>query len=147
MPKSVCWLYASESLIGGDVDKEIDAIVSWSKEHNARLCVGGALIFTGKRFSQYIEGPDHAVRALRAAIAADPRHTAVTTLAEGPLRARRFKNWSLVYSGKAPFMERSIVLALPRSGVPTPGASERLIGLMTEFERQEGESISVPAVV
>jgi hypothetical protein len=144
MPKSAYWLYASDSLIDADSDAEINAIVARSTEKNARLRIGGALIFTGNRFAQCIEGADHAVRDLRAAIAADPRHTAVTTLAEGPLRARRFKSWSLVYSGRAPFMERSILLALPQGGAPAPEASDRLIAMMAEFERQEGDRIMPP---
>src|SRR4051812_16980556 len=70
-----------------------------SRARNERLSVTGALMFTGTRFAQYVEGPAESIAALRSSILADPRHTDVRIRDEGARSARLFAEWALAYSG------------------------------------------------
>jgi len=63
---------------------------------NARAGITGALLATGKHFSQVIEGPPAAVRQLMDSIARDARHRAVRTLYECQARQRRFGTWAMM---------------------------------------------------
>jgi hypothetical protein len=129
------WMYASSSRIAGDIDAEIERIVAQSRRKNKRLEITGAMIRTGNRFAQYVEGPSAAIAALRDMVMADPRHHDIVTLEEGTLSERRFAGWSLAYAGAAAFMERSIVLA-QSSSASSEADRERLMRTMEEFERQ-----------
>lgn len=109
------WLYLSSSeLTRGDCDFQVQHIVNVSKRKNAELTVTGALIFSGARFLQHIEGPVESVVLIREAIMTDPRHSHVMTLAEGGLQDRAFDGWALAYGGRSQFMESAITKALRR---------------------------------
>jgi hypothetical protein len=73
-------LYISHSLLDpASADADMLALVRTAIERNRTLEVTGALIFTGTRFAQIIEGPAAAIEALsqRAAPSArDPRTAA-----------------------------------------------------------------------
>ncbi|MFL6699796.1 MAG: BLUF domain-containing protein [Vitreoscilla sp.] len=73
----------------------VQAIVSWSATFNARTHITGALIFTGTHFSQVLEGPPSAVRALMASISRDSRHRDIRMLYESEISKRRFAGWSM----------------------------------------------------
>ncbi|MDT1047295.1 BLUF domain-containing protein, partial [Pseudomonas aeruginosa] len=68
----------------------------------------GALIFSGSRFAQFIEGPAESVATLRAAIERDVRHRNVTTIEADTSGARFFAGWSLAYSGHSTFVDREL---------------------------------------
>ncbi len=108
MPAS-CWLYVSRSQIEvAAIPSEIEQIVSTSRGRNATLDVTGALIFARGRFSQYLEGPETSVAALRASIERDDRHTDIVTLPTKPTAVRLFEGWSLAYAGEASYMSRAM---------------------------------------
>jgi hypothetical protein len=76
-------------------------IVDLSKARNHAHGVTGALIFTGARFGQYIEGPSAADVALRSSISEDTRHSGLVTIADEPLKTRLHPDWTLAFSGDA----------------------------------------------
>jgi len=75
---------------------EVRDISQQATAFNARAGITGALVFTGKHFSQVIEGPPAAVRMLMDAIASDARHRAVRMLYECKATKRRFESWAMM---------------------------------------------------
>ena len=80
-------------------DSEVKRIVQISRERNAAMQVTGALLFTGVRFAQCIEGPERAVAVIRETIMRDERHHTVTTLLDEAVTSRQFEHWSLAHAG------------------------------------------------
>lgn len=100
-----CWVYVSQSLLTGEnVAEQVARIVEVSRRRNLELCITGALILTGNRFAQLIEGPSESIALLRRAICADPRHRRVTTILAAAQDRRLFEGWALVYSGHSRYM-------------------------------------------
>lgn len=80
---------------------------AWS--HNTRLGVTGSLTFEDGAFRQVIEGPSDVILPLASRILTDPRHEAISILGFGPIKIRRFQNWSatgLDICGDIPIVER-----------------------------------------
>lgn len=132
--ETAVWLYVSVSKIAKDlVDAELARIVDWSHRNNAAMNVSGALLFTGVRFLQCIEGSPKAVKDIRAKIMYDPRHEAVTTLIEGPIVKRQFENWSLAYVGPSMHVSTTINRAIREAGLETGQGGETLKKLLFEL--------------
>lgn len=103
------WLYVSHSMVAPAwAVRTVDALVEQAVVRNASLALTGALLFTGSRFVQALEGPEIALAATRAAICRDQRHAEILTLAEGPLARRRFGQWSLAYAGRSLYLARQV---------------------------------------
>ena len=103
------WLYISASrLAEEDADELVADIVKESVPRNHRLQVTGALLFTGRRFAQYLEGPAGAVGTLQRIILDDLRHEDIRTIAEGAYPCRRFVTWSLAYVAPAQSSKRGV---------------------------------------
>jgi len=122
------WVYVSVSKIDKLVEPiELRKIVSTSINRNADLDVTGALLFTGVRFAQCIEGPEAAVAELRESIMRDKRHTAITTLIHGPIAEPGFRNWTLAFSGPSPNVSRTLNRSLRelQEGAGSAGTSVR----------------------
>ena len=133
------WLYLSvSSLVDGAHAAAIDEIVAVARRRNADLDVTGALVFSGSRFAQLIEGPPEGVALLRAAIEGDARHRDIQTLEAAAVEDRQFADWSLAYSGSSTFVD----LELRRIGVEArrdaAGAVRSLKLLLSEFSRAGG---------
>ncbi|WP_267433897.1 BLUF domain-containing protein [Sphingomonas sp. GM_Shp_1] len=133
------WLYLSTSNLS---DREqvaaIDLIVAVSRRRNVDLKVTGALIFSGSRFAQWIEGPPDNVTALRTAIERDTRHANVQTLEAGKVANRQFAGWSLAYSGQSTFVDRELQRVDERLPLDAGGAMRDLKLVLTEFSRTGG---------
>jgi len=124
------WIYVSTSCIdAAATNAELDKIVSVSRIRNASMSVTGALLFSGERFAQCIEGPEAAICALRADIMGDRRHREIHTLTEGAIHSRYFDAWSLAYAGPATFVSRQLECSLQdaRTGSSQAGANIRLL--------------------
>jgi hypothetical protein len=107
------WFYISTSkLIGRDVEDQVRNIVDVSLPRNRSLGVTGALLFTGTRFAQYLEGPSGGIAELRNSIMDDCRHEDIQTIASGPYEHRLFLRWSLAYAGPSPFVAGKVEDAL-----------------------------------
>ena len=130
-------MYISTSrLIEDDASDLVRAIVDISIPRNASLQVTGALLFTGRHFAQYLEGPSAGIAALKASILRDPRHDDVQTIAEGAYEHRRFLTWSLAYAGPSHFVaskvEDALTAALNDSAEGAEALAEMLAGFATE---------------
>ena len=107
------WFYISTSRMGDtQVDELVRQIVDVSRPRNRLLRVTGALLFTGRRFAQYLEGSPAAVGELKQSIIRDARHEDVRTIASGPYDVRRFLTWSLAYAGPSRFIANKVEDAL-----------------------------------
>ncbi len=113
---------------------EVDAIVDWSQRRNAGLDVTGALVFTERRFAQYLEGPVQGVDELMASIGRDPRHRNVDVIFRRPLARRRFATWALAYAGPSTFVAGHVLAV---ADAPSEAArskyADRLIETMSQF--------------
>lgn len=129
-------IYVSRSLLpSGRAAAEIEAIVNISTARNAAAGVTGALLYTGKRFAQLLEGEEAAVLDIMASIARDARHCEVVTIDQGPVVARRFSKWSLVYVGHSTFAAGIVERALAETGEPDGYALRNLMRLLQELAR------------
>ncbi|TMA79386.1 MAG: BLUF domain-containing protein [Deltaproteobacteria bacterium] len=80
----------------GLLDREVlVALLRVCRTNNARLGITGMLLYDGGNFIQMIEGPAARVDELYETIRADPRHTQITTLLEGPLETRQFETFTM----------------------------------------------------
>jgi hypothetical protein len=94
-------LYVSEraSADAGDLGR----IVEVSRRRNERDRITGLLMFDGRHFAQWIEGPCDAMDDLLQRLRADPRHREVQVLwFESPGLGRRFPNWAFAHLGLEP---------------------------------------------
>jgi hypothetical protein len=113
---------------------EVDAIVDWSHRRNRELDVTGALVFTERRFAQYLEGPEVHVDALMASIARDPRHRSIDLVARKPLAARRFATWAMAYAGPSTFVAGHVLAIADAPSQPARAKyADRLIDMMGQF--------------
>ena len=76
-------------------DDEVAAILTRSRANNAYRELTGALLYHRGRFIQVLEGPDVAVNARFAVIAADPRHDGIQKILEKQIGARQFPEWTM----------------------------------------------------
>src|SRR5689334_17607152 len=95
------WLYVSTSLLGKNADAEIANIRSTAELRNPELGLTGVLIFSGRHFAQFLEGPATGIEVMKTSICGDDRHAGVLTLQSNPLNKRRYGHWALAYSGWA----------------------------------------------
>ena len=105
-------------------DEELAELLRHSRVNNERSGVTGMLLYQGGNFMQAIEGPEDAVRALEARIAADPRHRGVIVLIEGLIPERQFPEWTMGFQ----HMDRVIEAdEAGQSPAWLPGASADLL--------------------
>lgn len=131
-----CLLYVSESCLKWPDDAhQVDAMVAVSRARNAELSLTGALIYTRTHFAQVLEGRAADIAALMEVIRADPRHRNICVVADEPLHARHFPDWSMAYSGPSFYVDRQIKPLL--SNATDPARSRRaaagLLAMMREF--------------
>lgn len=124
------WLYASRcALPSAWAQRAVEDIVEKSIPRNASLSVTGALLFTGSRFVQFLEGPADSVVAIRQNILADRRHHDIVTFLSGGRAERVFSNWSLAYAGPSLFVADKVENMF-HSGVKDTG---EIIDLLEQF--------------
>lgn len=128
------WLYISDSLVAPmDVESEVHAIVALSRTKNADLGVTGALLFSGTRFAQYLEGPILSIEALRQCISRDQRHQTVRTIGTQSVERRQFAQWSLAFARHSTFIERVLDQALDYNEKGSQDGARSLTRLLREF--------------
>ncbi|AEG47805.1 BLUF domain protein [Sphingobium chlorophenolicum L-1] len=128
------WSYISTSRLDSiDTEERIRDIVAVSIPRNRSLQVTGSLLFTGRRFAQYIEGTSAAIEELKASILRDSRHEDVRTIAWGEYAHRRFVTWSLAYAGPSHFVSDIVERALNDTLERGDEGIETLIQTMSEF--------------
>ena len=105
-------IYHSQIAVAGGHDRVIEhvkQILAWSRKWNPDHGITGALMLNEENFSQVIEGPKHAVKALFGHIVCDPRHKNVELLQCDTFKERDFTNWSMAFAGSS--TEEDIALA------------------------------------
>jgi hypothetical protein len=73
------------------------ALLMQARMLNERQHVTGALVYGNGQFMQIIEGEEAVVKDLYGRIAKDPRHQNVFKLADKPIAARSFAEWSMAF--------------------------------------------------
>lgn len=128
-------LYVSRSLVSGQAAEiAVADIVSVGCRRNAELKVCGALLFTGTRFAQVLEGSRTHVEELMSSIRRDVRHKDIVIIEEGNVPRVRFVGWALAYSGPAAFVGRAVDRALDEATANGARArGERLLRMFEEF--------------
>jgi hypothetical protein len=89
-------IYASET--PGIPEAELEALLTTSRDRNARAGVTGMLVVGEGKILQALEGPEDAVRALYARIARDRRHHDCRVLWERTVGERAFGRWSMGFA-------------------------------------------------
>lgn len=132
------WMYSSVSTVPGSrLPSAVDEIVASSIPRNAALRVTGALVFTGVRFAQYLEGPEAAVNELMESILRDPRHRGIITLMRSAHDRRYFADWSLAYDGESRFVAGIIEYAADEASHSGENGVDRLLEMMREFLKSD----------
>ncbi|OUE07395.1 hypothetical protein C5B94_14890 [Clavibacter michiganensis] len=119
-------------------DDDLAELLGQCVRNNERAGLTGLLLHRDGRFMQVLEGPDDAVEAVFATIAADPRHTDVRQLLDERITARRFPAWSMGFrtvddstvrrlDGYDDFLDR------PASAAARPDAPSRARWLLEWF--------------
>lgn len=128
------WFYISTSRLDeADAEEHVRDIVTVSLQRNHSLNVTGALLFTGRRFAQYIEGPAAAIAELQESILQDPRHQDIDTLWCGSYSTRHFLTWSLAYAGPSQFVASKVEAALTDALNDRNGGRDALLHMLEEF--------------
>jgi len=78
-------------------DGDLATLLMNSRATNRRLGLSGVLLHREGRFVQVLEGPEEAVLARYAVIAADPRHGDLAVVQRETVAERRFGSWSMGY--------------------------------------------------
>lgn len=76
-------------------DDDLAALLAAARSNNARDGLTGALLYSGERFVQILEGPDAAVRSKMDAIVSDPRHRSLEIMREQEVPERQFPEWTM----------------------------------------------------
>lgn len=108
------WIYFSEPCVSAaELDSVVADIVEKSLVRNHGLDVTGALVCTGSRFLQCLEGKVGSVRLLQASIRHDRRHRSVTDLLEEEGRQRIFADWSLLHATSSRYLNDLLAGLVP----------------------------------
>ncbi|MGI4736144.1 MAG: BLUF domain-containing protein [Janthinobacterium lividum] len=78
-------------------ETDLQALLEQSRTYNAAQQITGLLLYSDGQFVQVVEGPEAEVRSLYARIQADPRHTQVVTVSDGPGPQRWFGDWHMAF--------------------------------------------------
>lgn len=89
-------LYRSRAT-SAPTEADLQALLEHSRTYNAQQQITGLLLYSDGQFLQLFEGTEAVVRALYARIQADPRHTQVVTLSDGPGPQRWFADWHMAF--------------------------------------------------
>lgn len=136
--------YYSRNAIAGDGEMllaEIASILDVARANNRRNDITGALLYTGGRFAQVLEGPLAKVEAIFEQIQTDPRHYDVHVLQFGPVAQRCFAQWNMAFAGLAAGdPEHALIaelLARPQDIVANPEGRDFISILSDLIHRQE----------
>lgn len=76
---------------------DIAAILTASREFNAKNEITGCLLYYKNQFIQILEGDKKVISDLLSKISKDHRHDDIIILAEGDKGERTFKDWTMAY--------------------------------------------------
>lgn len=134
-------LYVSRALLREESARsELDAIIRVSVARNQAASVTGALLYTGERFAQILEGPEKEVRLVVASIERDSRHTDFTIVEQGAIERRRFARWAMADLGLSTFAASIVARALSEGSREGGRATRNLTRLLQELAQSATQS-------
>ena len=77
--------------------RELVALLSQSRENNARNDITGMLLYKDGTFMQLLEGPPAAIRKQLISIRRDYRHDGLITLLDQTVESRQFSKWPMAF--------------------------------------------------
>lgn len=77
-------------------DESLDALVAQAQAFNTSRGISGLLVYTDRRFFQWIEGEDGDVDLLFSRIRTDGRHQYIDVLMMRPAIQRHFGSWGMM---------------------------------------------------
>jgi len=133
-------LYVSHSIIPeSEAEVVSKQIVATAVAQNPVFGLTGALLFTGTHFAQVLEGEKEAIDKLMENIRGDARHEQVRVVDQGPLAQRRFKDWSMAYSGPSVFVSRYVTRLMKDTSLSAQrDGADWLNQLIREFAADPG---------
>ena len=132
---SLCFISTSMLPIN-TANKNLIEIVQAGEARNKHLSVTGALIYTVSHFAVILEGESRDVDELMKSIFKDCRHHDVHVVDRHCISKRDLENWSMAYSGKATFIQKSIENCLLEPGLDLPVIALR--NVITQFAKAGG---------
>jgi hypothetical protein len=129
-------LYTSASTIRDEaVDVTIARILTEAIAFNLEADITGALLFTGKRFAQIMEGGSEPVGKLLQRLRDDSHHRNLIVLRDVPISVRQFGIWQMAYAGPSAFVASTVERAVAGATQGSPGAVQSLTKMMVEFTK------------
>ncbi len=128
-------LYVSEETAVFDGDKDLDQILSASREKNHRSQITGILIKNGKFFIQLLEGSRTEVERVYKHISKDPRHTKIRTLLDYQDSLRIFPDWAMgfVKGEKDEPRLAELIPYLHENLMNVPASKEKVVTILKRF--------------
>jgi len=77
---------------------ELDDLLRECRSYNNQHDISGCLIYGNRQFLQLIEGAEASVRKLYERICKDPRHVHPSVTWEGPIDAKSFRGWGMLFA-------------------------------------------------
>lgn len=130
-------LYRSQAT-QAPTEADLQALLEQSRTYNAQHQITGLLLYSDGRFVQLFEGPEAVVRALYARIQADPRHTQVVTVSDGPGPQRCFADWNMAFGYvAAPELHQTLQVVETQATPLMPIGNPHLQTLLHAFGRPD----------
>jgi hypothetical protein len=115
-------------------ETDLQTLLEQSRTYNAQQQITGLLLYSDGQFLQLVEGPEAVVRSLYAQIRADPRHTQLVTLSDGPAPQRWFADWHMAFGHVDASDLREVLGAVETQALPqVPIEDPRLQTLLHAF--------------
>jgi hypothetical protein len=110
---------------------------------NQQAGITGVLMYGGGQFLQVLEGSPAAVRHIYARIEADPRHSRLEKLADGPLPRREFVDWHMSFAPLPTGYIDGIPAYLTPPQLVIAGAGTSVQPLLREFLEYSSQGLLV----
>lgn len=132
--------YVSDAVEGiGAAD--IDRILAAASSFNRVAGVTGVLMFDGRRFLQYLEGPDDGVASVAQRVINARSHGQIRELARGEVATRHFPRWTMASARIESEVMRAIVEAQWNGfTADAPEEGQRRVGFARLLELWTGVS-------
>nr|GFC63030.1 hypothetical protein [Tanacetum cinerariifolium] len=110
---------------GPFTDKELQQLLTCSRQRNTELAVTGILLYGNEQFLQVLEGEEEVVQGVYARIRRDARHCNVLTFANKAIGQRTFTDWAMAFQPVSSQQLEKVVgyLGAPNAPVNTAGLS------------------------
>ncbi|MBT2766571.1 BLUF domain-containing protein [Stenotrophomonas sp. ISL-67] len=132
--------YVSEAVEGIE-GADIDRILVEASSFNRVAGVTGVLMFDGRRFLQYIEGPDDGVAPVEQRVINARSHQHMRELARGEVATRHFPRWTMASARiEAEVMDAIVDVDWAGFSAAAPVDGQRRIGFARLLEVWTGVS-------